>query len=118
MANQIQEKSYLFAVRIVNLYKYLRKTDVDISLLKQLIRCGTSIGANVAEAQHAQSKADFIAKMHIAYKETAEAKYWLSLLTDTGYLSDKESESILKDCCELEGILTTLLKTIKLSKNS
>ncbi len=113
MPNNIQQKTYLFAVRIVNLCKYLRKTDIDATILRQLIRSGTSIGANIAEAQHAQSTADFIAKMHIAYKETSETKYWLTLLTDTEYLSKKESMSILKDCCEIEKILTATLKSLK-----
>ena len=82
-------------------------------LSKQLLRAGTSIGANVAEAQQAQSKADFISKMTIALKETTESKYWIRLLHATDYLSETEYQSILSDCTELERILTSIVKTIK-----
>ena len=82
-------------------------------LSKQLFRAGTSIGANVAEAQQAQSKADFISKMTIALKETTESKYWIRLLHATDYLSETEYQSILSDCTELERILTSIVKTIK-----
>ena len=80
---------------------------------KQLLRCGTSIGANVAEAEQAQSKADFISKMNIALKETAETKYWLKLLKATDYLTDKEFDSILNDCIEIEKILSAIIKSAK-----
>ena len=104
MANIIEEKSFAFAVRIVNLYKHLSETEKEFVLSKQLLRSGTSIGANVAEAQQAQSKADFISKMSIALKETSETKYWIRLLASTGYLTEAESVSILDDCVELEKI--------------
>lgn len=104
MANIIEEKSFAFAVRIVNLYKHLSETKKEFVLSKQLLRSGTSIGANVAEAQQAQSKADFISKMSIALKETSETKYWIRLLASTGYLTEAESVSILDDCVELEKI--------------
>ena len=80
-------------------------------LSKQLLRCGTSIGANVAEAQHAQSKADFVAKLNIALKETGETKYWLRLLHTTDYCTDQEFSSIFQDCVELEKLLVTIVKT-------
>ena len=113
MTGNIQQKSYKFSVRIVKLCKYLRRSDIDLVILRQLVKSGTSICANITEAQHAQSTADFISKLYIAYKETAETKYWLALLTDTGYLSKKESESIMNDCCEIEKILSTTLITLK-----
>ena len=79
----VEQKSFQFAVRIVRLYKYLRSVKKEFVLAKQLLRSGTSIGANVAEAQQAQSRADFISKMNIALKETAETNYWLRLLHAT-----------------------------------
>ena len=82
-------------------------------LSKQLLRSGTSIGANVAEAQQAQSKADFVSKISIALKETTETKYWLRLLKATVYLSDIEIKTILADCVEIEKILTSILKSSK-----
>lgn len=80
---------------------------------KQILKSGTSIGANIAEAQHAQSKADFISKMSIALKETAETIYWVRLFKATEYLKEKEADSLLKDCTELEKILVSILKTTK-----
>ena len=90
MENVIENKSFGFAVRIVKLYKYLCDKKKEYVLSKQLLRSGTSIGANVAEAQQAQSKADFISKISIALKETTETKYWLKLLNATDFLSDNE----------------------------
>ena len=111
MENIIEDKSFRFAIRIVNLYKYLCRTKKEFVLSKQLLRAGTSIGANVAESQQAQSRADFIAKLSIALKETSETKYWLRLLKATDYLTDKESSSIYADCVELEKLLVTILKS-------
>ena len=111
--NAAVEKSFEFAVRIVNVYKYLIREHKEYTLSKQLLRSGTSIGANIAEAQQAQSKADFISKLSIALKETTETKYWIRLLSATGYLSDAECRSILGDCIELEKMLVASVKTTK-----
>ena len=113
MENIIEKKSFDFAIRIVRLYKFLCDKKKEFVLSKQLLRSGTSIGANVAEAQQAQSKADFISKISIALKETTETKYWLRLLNATDYLSDIEIKTILADCVEIEKILTTILKSSK-----
>ena len=109
--NVIAEKSFAFAVRIVNLCKYLRSQKKEFVLSKQLLRCGTSIGANIAEAQRGQSKADFTAKMSIALKEANEAQYWLRLLFHTEYLTKEEFQSIHKDLAEVLSILTTICKS-------
>jgi len=90
----VQYKSEKFAVRIIKLYKYLYKNHREYDLFKQLLRCGTSIGANVAEAEGAISKKDFLAKMYIAFKECMETLYWLKLLNDTDYLKEQEYISI------------------------
>ena len=113
MKNIIEKKSFDFAIRIVNLYKHLSDKKKEYVLSKQLLRSGTSIGANVAEAQQAQSKADFVSKISIALKETTETKYWLRLLNATDYLSDVEIKTILSDCVEIEKILTSILKSSK-----
>ncbi len=111
MDNAIENKSFAFAVRIVNLCKYLQTDKNEFVLSKQILRCGTSIGANVAEAQHAQSKADFAAKLNIALKETGETKYWLRLLYETEYCTEQEFTSIFNDCIELEKLLVSIVKT-------
>ena len=113
MDNIIEEKSFLFAIRIVKLNQYLREVKGEFVLSKQLLRCGTSIGANVAESQQAQSRADFISKMSIALKETSETKYWLRLLSATEYISEAELESIYQSCIEIEKILVTIVKSAK-----
>ena len=113
MDNVIEEKSFHFAVRIVKLNQYLRTKKKEYILSKQLLRSGTSIGANVAESQQAQSRADFISKLEIALKETTETKYWLRLMRETGYLSESEFESIFSDCAELEKILVRIIKSTK-----
>ena len=109
--NIIVDKSLDFAVRIVNLRKYLTKEHNEYVMSKQLLRCGTSIGANVAEAQRGQSKADFIAKMTIALKEANETEYWLRLLHRTQYLSKEQYESINVDIQELLGLLVSICRT-------
>ena len=114
MDKAIQSKSFQFAVRIVNLYKFLRADSQEYILSKQLLRCGTSIGANVSEAQQAQSKADFISKMSIALKEANETDYWLRLLYATQYLPENAYQSILADCNELQKLLTTIIKSAKI----
>ena len=111
-SNVIADKSMAFAVRIVNLYKYLKEEKLEYVMSKQLLRCGTSIGANVKEALRAQSKADFNTKMHIAMKEASETEYWLELLRKTDYLT-KAQAGMLKDCTELLKILIAITKTIK-----
>ena len=108
MKNVIGEKSFDFAVRIVNLYKYLANNKNEYVLSKQLLRCGTSIGANVSEAQKAQSKADFHTKMCIALKEANETLYWLKLLYRTDFLTLKEFESTELDIREIIAILTAI----------
>ena len=82
-------------------------------MAKQLLRCGTSIGANVAESQHAQSRADFCSKLNIALKEAAETDYWLRLLHETGYLNETEFQSVFADCKEIESLLAAIVKTAK-----
>ena len=109
--NIIVCKSKKFAIRIVNLYKYLVDEKREFVLSKQLLRCGTSIGANVSEAIRGQSKADFGAKMNIALKEASETEYWLELLFETDFLTDSQFESMMNDCKELNKILTTIVKT-------
>ena len=113
MDNSIQEKSFRFAVRIVKLCRYLQADEKEFILSKQLLRSGTSIGANVAEAEQAQSTADFISKMSISLKEVAETKYWLRLLKETKFISQKEFDSIFNDCVELEKILVSIIKSSK-----
>lgn len=99
-----------FSVRIVNLYKYLTEEKKEFILSKQLLRCGTSIGANLAEAQSAQSKNDFISKAYISLKESNESLYWLLLLYRTEYLNKDEYDSIRHDCNELKSILVSITK--------
>ena len=115
MENIIVDKSFQFAIRIVKLNQYLQANHKEYVLSKQLLRAGTSIGANIAEAQQAQSRADFISKISISLKETSETKYWIRLLNATDYLNDAETDSILKDCIELERILVSILKSSKQS---
>ena len=111
--NIIKTKSLDFAVRIVRLYRHLIETNNEFVLSKQILKSGTSIGANVREAIGGQSKDDFIAKMHIALKEVYETEYWLELLYKTDFLSEKEFESIFSDCRELTNILASIIKTMK-----
>ena len=113
MESIIERKSFDFAVRIVKLYDFLKNRKKEFIISKQLLRSGTSIGANVAEAQRAQSTADFVSKMKIALKEANETKYWLRLLSETGFLDRKQSDSILSDCSEIEKILVSILNTSK-----
>ena len=111
--NIIQQKSFAFAIRVVNAYKYLTEQKKEFVLSKQLLRSGTSIGANVEEATGGQSKKDFIAKMSIAYKEARETKYWIKLLTATEYLDSDMSKSLLDDAEELCKILSSILLSSK-----
>ena len=114
--NTSVEKSFEFAVRIVNVYKYLTAEYREYTLSKQLLRCGTSIGANIAEAQRGQSKADFISKMSIALKEANETYYWLKLLHRTEYLSKTQFDSLEADIQEILGLLTSICKTANTNK--
>ncbi len=110
MYNAIEEKSFDFAVRIVNLYKHLTNEKNEYVLSKQLLRSGTSIGANVAEAQKGQTKPDFNTKMNIALKEANETYYWLKLLYRTDYLTEKEFSSVSGDIKEIISILVSICK--------
>lgn len=109
----IYDKSFNFAVRIVRLYRFLTKEHKEYSLAKQLLRAGTSIGANVNEAKYAQSRNDFISKMNIALKKAAETEYWIRLLIESGCLTEKQGESIRRDCDELIKILHAIVKTTR-----
>ncbi|EIP98554.1 TIGR02436 family protein [Opitutaceae bacterium TAV1] len=111
--NVIQTKSYAFAIRIVKLCGHLAEKKKEFVLTKQLVRSGTGIGANVEEALGGQSRADFIAKLTIAYKEARETSYWLRLLKDTGYLTQRQFESIHKDIEEIIRLLVAILKSTK-----
>ena len=111
--NVIKIKSFLFAVRVVNLYKFLTEDKREFIISKQLLRSGTSIGANVREAEHAESKADFIHKLSISLKEANETEYWLELLNETNYLSSSDYISIQNDIKEILKLLTSIIKTSK-----
>ena len=113
----LKNKSFAFAVRIVNLYKYLSINKKEYVLSKQLLRSGTAIGALVREAEQAESKDDFIHKLAIALKEANETEYWILLLRETDYLTPKESESILNDLKELLKLLISIIKTAKQKLN-
>ncbi len=114
--NTVLDKAFDFAVRIVNLYKYLTQNKKEYVLSKQLLRSGTSIGANVTEAQRGQSKADFAAKMGIALKEAYETEYWLRLLHRTEYLSQREYESMNAEIKELISLLMSICKSANTKK--
>ncbi len=115
--NVLLDKSFHFAVRVVNLYKYLCEDKKEFILSKQLLRCGTSIGANINEAQEAQSKADFISKLSISLKEARESTYWIKLLQETDYLTTVETTSILNDLTEIIKLLVSIIKTTKENLN-
>ena len=111
--NVLIDKSIDFGARIVKLQRYLIKEKHESVLSKQILRSGTSIGANINEAQYGNSKADFIAKLHIALKETAETEYWLHILEKSDYLDHRISESLLADCLEIKRILIASINTAK-----
>lgn len=111
--NVLIDKSIDFGSRIVKLHRYLVKTKHETVLSKQILRSGTSIGANINEAQYGNSKADFIAKLHIALKETAETEYWLHVLEKSDYLEENMASSILDDCLEIKRILIASINTAK-----
>ena len=107
------EKSYNFALRMIKLFQFLAAEKKFFALSKQILRSGTSIGANVEEANQAESKADFVHKLCIANKEAFETNYWLRLLRDSDILTQKQAESLINDCEELQKLLTSSIKTSK-----
>ena len=111
--NVVVQKSYAFSLRCVRLYKYLCSRDGNYIIGKQLLRSGTSIGANVREALRAQTRPDFITKLNVALKEASETEYWIGLLRDSDYISSSQAESMLADCVELLKILTSIVKKSK-----
>ena len=115
--NILTDKSISFAARIIKLQRYLIKNKKETVISKQIVRSGTSIGANINEANYGQSKADFISKLHIALKETAETEYWLRLLVESQLLTNEEGESLLKDCLEIKRVLIASINTAKKNSN-
>ena len=111
--NVVQLKSYAFAVKVVNVYKHLTENQKEFVLSKQLLKSGTSIGANIEEAIGGQSGRDFFAKLTISYKEARETHYWIRLLKDTGYLLNPEADALLEDVDELLRIIGSIRKTVQ-----
>lgn len=111
--NVVRDKSYDFAVRVVKLYQILSREKKEFVLSKQILRCGTSIGANIEEAIGAQSRADFYAKLSISYKEARESCYWLRLLRDTNHITLSQFKSIYSDADELCRLIASIQKTLK-----
>ncbi|MBI5464947.1 MAG: four helix bundle protein [Ignavibacteriales bacterium] len=116
--NIVREKAFEFAVRIVKLNKFLVKEKTEFVLSKQILRSGTSVGANIEEADNAISKKDFSSRISIAYKEAKETKYWLRLLKATDYISEEQSSSLLVDCDEICRLLFSILKTSRLTQQT
>lgn len=117
MPNLIKDKSFAFALRIVRVSRYLNQEMHEYVLAKQLLRSGTAIGALVREAEHAESRADFIHKLAIALKEANETQYWLELLHKADYIDEKGFDSINQDCIELLKLLISIIKSAKANKN-
>jgi len=111
--NILIDKSIAFAARIIKLHDYLIKNKKGLTISKQIIRSGTSIGANINEASYGQSHADFISKLHIALKETAETEYWIKLLYLSDYIEQNLYNSLLGDCIEIKRLLITSINTAK-----
>jgi len=111
--NIVKNKSFEFAIRVVKLYQFLCDHKKEFVLSKQLLRSGTSVGAMVREAEHAETKKDFIHKMAIAQKEINETMYWLELLQQTQYLNDEQFESVNNDALEIIKLITSIIKTSK-----
>lgn len=118
MENVVKNKSFAFAIRVVKLYQFLCEAKKEFVLSKQLLRSGTSVGALVREAEHAESKADFKHKMAIAQKEINESIYWLELLKETDYLTSEQFQSINNDAIEIIKLLTSIIKSVKLNINN
>lgn len=116
--NIVKNKSFGFAVRIVKLYQFLCEQKKEFVLSKQLLRSGTSVGAMIREAEHAESKSDFKHKMAIAQKEINETIYWLELLKETNYLTIEQFESISTDAIEIIKLITTIIKSTKANINN
>jgi four helix bundle protein len=115
--NIVMNKSYAFALRIIRLYKYLISEHKEFVLSKQILRSGTAIGALIKEAEHAQSKADFLNKMNVALKEANETEYWLMLLKDSDYLNETNYSSIHIESIELIKLLASIVKSTKEALN-
>ena len=109
----IQDKSRAFAIRVIYCYRYLTEEKNEFVISKQILRSGTSIGANTRESKNAQSRMDFLSKLNIALKEADETEYWLDLLHATKYLDDKMFNSLNEDCTEIIKLLTAIIKTLK-----
>ena len=115
--NLLIDKSILFAARILKLHRHLVKDKKETIVSKQIVRSGTSIGANINEANYGQSRADFISKMHIALKETAETEYWIKLLYMSDYIDDKMKDSLLADCLTIKRLLIASINTAKMNQS-
>ena len=111
--NVLKDRSYAFALRTIKLSEHLAATRKEYVLSKQVLRSGTSIGANVAEENQAQSRPDFVSKLSIALKEATETDYWINLLRDSGYLRRREADLLLTDCTELVRLLTAIIRTTR-----
>lgn len=111
--NDVRDKSIAFAKRVIFAYQYLCEEKKEFTLSKQFLRSGTSIGANIAEAQYGSSRKDFLNKLYIALKECAETMYWMDLLASCGYLSQAEYRSLYHDCEELRKLLSSITKSVK-----
>ena len=115
--NFLIDKSIDFATRILKLQQYLIKYKKEVVISRQIVRSGTSIGANINEANYGQSKADFISKLHIALKEPAETEYWLKLLLKAELITNTEGDSLLSDCLEIKKLLISSINTAKQNNN-
>lgn len=111
--NTVKDKAFAFAVRVVRLNRYLTEQKREFVISKQLLRCGTSIGANIVEANDAYSRSDFLNKMYIALKECSESRYWIELLYTTDYLTEAQFQSLMTDCQEIQKLLTTITRSTK-----
>ena len=116
-SNVLRDKSYAFALQVIKMYQYLSDDKKEFVMSKQLLKSGTSIGANVEEAIGGQSEKDFFAIITISYKEARETHYWIRLLKDSGYISEAQSVSLLNECEELQKIISAIQRTIR-SRNS
>ena len=111
--NLLKERSYAFGLRTIKLYKHLSGESKEYVLSKQILRSGTSIGANITEANRGESRMDFVHKLSIALKEADETEYWLNLLRDSDYITASQAESLLTDCSQLQRLLIASIKTTK-----
>jgi len=115
--NVVRERSFSFAIRIVKLYQYLCTEKREFVLVRQVLKSGTSVGANIEEADSSISKKEFSSKISIAYKEAKETHYWLRLLVATGYINQKEFDSLFQDCEEICKLLFAILRTTRINKS-